>query len=467
MPFQKMKDSTTSDIYINVEKAIVHQRIGTYSFQLEEEVVYSIVPIKDACIRSPSTNVCKFTSNAEYPNVVEISSMLPSRDELNALPRYDSNYIFDSIRSSMRKMLQLHQSLEYIAEQDHTTHLVRDQFHGIAHIQKPLQYKANNHIENDKPDIFPISSTALATVYKLIRSNKITFDFLTDAELRSFLHATISIIDKSYQIKDISESLKLFTDLIIGQSIYILRSCGGIDKQNVSNQSCLIVATSFFRPLLDNHHMLSVYQLTPLPAIVNHEQIIYSSLPRIVAIDMHDHSVMTWNTIPDKNECFMSNFMYCSKRPPLVRINWLPCLSQLLDDGRKSITSCDVTRSFNIETNTINIVDDVWLFSHDGSPILCDLQSSIEPSNTFIVINESSLLRLPCEHTLTCSDITLSSSNCISHDVLIKSPTTGEYEFMLTAPSSLQTMNKQLLPPTAPQSKTHLKTFLMTPKIMG
>ncbi|CAF1358150.1 unnamed protein product [Adineta ricciae] len=149
---------------------------------------------------------------------------------------------------------------------------------------------------------------------------------------------------------------------MIGQSIYILRSCGDTDKQNVSNQSCLIVATLFFRPVLDNDNMVSVYQLTPLSAIVNHEQIIYSNLPRMIAIKKRDHSVMTWNTMPETNESFFSHFIYCSKRPPLIRMNQLPCLPQLLNDDRNIGTSCAVTRSFNIETNLINIIDDVWLF---------------------------------------------------------------------------------------------------------
>ncbi|CAF1314519.1 unnamed protein product [Adineta ricciae] len=455
-----MIHSTTSDTYINTEKAIAHRRVGIYSFQLKEEIVYSIVPIKNACTESPSTNVCAFTSNPAYPNIVEISTILPSRDKDNALPRYDTNHIFSSIRSNLQKMLQLHQSLEQIAKQDFITHLVGEQFHGIEHIQKSLQYLTSTQIENGKPNIFQISSTTLVNVFKQINNNKITFDFLTDIELRSFLLATISMIDNSYQIIDLSESLKLFTDLIIGQSIYILRSCGDINKQSISSQSCLIVATSFFRPLVENDNVPLVYQLTPLPAILNREQFIYSNIPRIVALNTQDQSVMTWNTIPNKNECLFSIFLYCSKRPPLIRLSQLPCLSQLLYDDKKSVSSCDITRILDVETKLINIVDDVWLFSHDGPPMYCQLQPNIEPYSAFTIINESSLLRLPCEQTMTCSDIKMLSSNCIDRKVLIKSSTTDEYEFLSTTPFSLQNMNIQLLSTYQFRVKTSFKNIL-------
>ena len=69
MLFQKMTDSTASDIYIDIEKAIVRQRIGTFTFQLEEEVIYSIIPIKDACIIRLARKFLRFFLN--FPRIVK------------------------------------------------------------------------------------------------------------------------------------------------------------------------------------------------------------------------------------------------------------------------------------------------------------------------------------------------------------------------------------------------------------
>ena len=55
-----------------------------------------------------------------------------------------------------------------------------------------------------------------------------------------------------------------------------------------------------FRPVIENDNILSIYRLTPLPAIVNNEQFIYSNIPIIIAVNTYDQSVMTWNSIPNQ-----------------------------------------------------------------------------------------------------------------------------------------------------------------------
>jgi hypothetical protein len=216
--------------------------------------------MKNRCIGSSSTDVCQFTSNAAYPNIVEISTTLPSRDKISALPRYGDSYIFNSIRNTIRKMLQIHRPIEHMRKEGSVTHLVGDQFHSTKHIQPSIQHSTNVHNENQKSDIFQISPTTSTIVLRQIANNKIAFDFLTDAELRTFLAAVISLIDKSYQIIDTPETLKLFMELIAGQSIYILRSCDINEEHSLSNQPCLIVATLFFRPVIENDNILSVYR---------------------------------------------------------------------------------------------------------------------------------------------------------------------------------------------------------------
>jgi hypothetical protein len=64
----------------------------------------------------------------------------------------------------------------------------------------------------------------------------------------------------------------------------------------------------------------------------------------------------------------------------------------------------------------------------------CQFQTDAGRHNGFTVINESSILRLPCDNTLSCSDIKLTSSGCSDRNVLIKSSTTEEYEQLLNIP---------------------------------
>jgi len=104
----------------------------------------------------------------------------------------------------------------------------------------------------------------------------------------SFLSAIFSLIDKSYQITDLSESLNLFFQLIVGQSLYILHSCLVRQENIPTGQLCLIVSTLFLRPAIENSAVFSVYRLISLPAIVKGEQFIYSNMPEFIAVNTDD-----------------------------------------------------------------------------------------------------------------------------------------------------------------------------------
>ena len=88
-----------------------------------------------------------------------------------------------------------------------------------------------------------ISPTPSALILRQIFNDKIGFDFLTNSELMSFLIAVLSTIDRSYQSTDLSESFRLFSELIIAQSVHILRSCSNHQEDISISQSCLIAST--------------------------------------------------------------------------------------------------------------------------------------------------------------------------------------------------------------------------------
>ncbi|CAF1206326.1 unnamed protein product [Adineta steineri] len=457
---QSIVNSPTSNILVNSEKAIMLQQIGTYASQLKEEIVYSIIPIKNACIESSSTNICAFATNEIYPNVVEVATTLPPRDTVSVLPRYDNKRVSNSIRNNVRKMLRIKRSIEFVEKQDSTVHLIDDQFYTTNDMQQSIKHSANVNLKTDKSDIVELLPTSSSIILKQIANNKIGFDFLTDNELKLFLSTVMSMIDKSYQITDLTESLRLFTELIMGQSIYILRSCVNGEKHSSASQLCIIIATLFLRPLITNNNTLSAYRLTPLPAMIGNEQFIYSNIPSIVVISTEDQSVMPLDTASNKNKCLFSIFTYCPEKMPFIQLKNIPCLSELLNDDKQLVTSCEVTRARKIQTGLINIETDIWLISVDSGPMHCQLQSNSGQYNGFIVINEPSIIHLPCHNAMICSDIKLTSSICTDRNVLIKSSPTAEYEQLLNIPWSLQAMNKQLLSTYQLTVKNSIKTIL-------
>ncbi|UJR12828.1 hypothetical protein I4U23_017002 [Adineta vaga] len=90
----------------------------------------------------------------------------------------------------------------------------------------------------------------------------------------------------------------------------------------------------------------------------------------------------------------------------------------------------------------------------------CQLQTDTGLYNGFTIINEPSILRLPCGNTLSCSGIKLTSSSCTGRNFLIKSSDTEQYVQLQTIPWSLKNMNKQLFSTHQSIIKNSFRTLL-------
>ncbi|CAF1037499.1 unnamed protein product [Didymodactylos carnosus] len=440
-----MPNIPASDVILDIDKAFVLQRIGTYSSKLKEEIVHTFVPRDDFCVASPKTDICLFTSQTTRTNVLELATILASREMVTALPRYDSDQISSFIGKDLHRIFRIHRPDEFIIKTNSVVHLVNDRFHLTNDIKNSLLDSTKFLVDTNQSDIPRISQRPSSIILRQINNNKIGFDFLTNTELRSFLAAIVSIIDKSYKITDLSESLDLFSQLIVAQSIYVFRSCS-INQEHIStSQPCLVVSTLFLRPSIESDNAFSIYRLISLPAIVNGEKFMYSNMPEIIGVNTDVQTVILWNSAPKKNECLFSIFVYCQKEPPLIQLSNSPCLSELLSYDTHVTSSCHVTRSRNIQTGIMNIDNDVWLFSHNEWPLQCHVHSNTGEFGGIISINEPSIVRVPCGNAIKCTNAELPSSACINRSVLIKSSVTGKHEQLSTIPWPIKTMTKQLI----------------------
>ena len=458
--FLSMLNTPKSDVIIDTNKAIGLQRIGTYASKLKEEIIHSIIPLHNLCIGSPSTDICLFTSRESYPSIVEVATILSSSDIINSLPRYDINQTSNFIRNDISRILRVHRLDKYIATKNSTIHLIDDQFHATNGIKKSLLYSSRFHIEDDKPDILQISPTPSTIVFRQIANNRIGFDFLTNAELISLLIAAVSTIDKSYQVTDLSASLNLFGQLIIAQSIYILRSCSNHQEHISFSHPCLIVSTLFLRPLIENNNVFSVYRLISLPTIVNGDKYMYSNLPEAISINTDDHTIVAWNTPPKKSQCLFSIFVYCENPPPSIRLSHSPCLSELFNDSTHIAGACQVTRSPAIQPHLMNIGSNVWLFFPTEDPIYCHKHPITSEFGNIISIKEPSIVRMPCGYPIKCTHAELSPVTCINRRVMMKSTAHGKYEELTIIPCSINNMTKQIISTYELKIKNSIKDIL-------
>ena len=61
------------------------------------------------------------------------------------------------------------------------------------------------------------------------------------------------------------------------------------------------------------------------------------------------------------------------------------------------------------------------------------------------MINEPSIIRIPCDNTIKCNNLELSSSSCTHRAIYIKSTNTIKYEEMSSIPWSTTNMTRQLI----------------------
>ncbi|CAF2144141.1 unnamed protein product [Rotaria magnacalcarata] len=177
---------------------------------------------------------------------------------------------------------------------------------------------------------------------------------------------------------------------------------------------------------------------------MNNEQFMYSNMPELIAINTDDQTVVLWTNIPNKHECLFSIFFYCQKKPPIIRLTISPCLSELINDNVRTIHSCEIKRSRQIQTNIINIDSNIWIFSFNQGSQYCYLQSPTKEFNRIISINESSIIQLPCDHAIKCASAVIPSVACKNRSTSIKSPISGKYEKLYFIPWYIKNMTQQL-----------------------
>ncbi|CAF1076786.1 unnamed protein product [Didymodactylos carnosus] len=246
-------------------------------------------------------------------------------------------------------------------------------------------------------------------------------------------------------MEDLSEALNTILQLIVGQSMYVQRSCSINEQPMGTNQSCLIVSTLFLRSSIASDNVFSVYRLKPLSAIVDDEQFMYSNLPEIIGINKDDETVIFWNTVPKKNEYLFSIFVHCKTNPPIISLKRIPCLFEIFSQDNSIASSCKIRRSRQIESEVMNIDHDGWLFSRTEQTLYCNLQSNTGKFGGLFSIHEPSIVQIPCDNNIKCTNVQLASTACSNRIVLIKSIANEKYERLSSMPWSIKNMTMQLL----------------------
>jgi len=410
---------STNDITVDVNKGYALRRIGAYSFNMEEQVVHTFVPLNDFCVLSPKTDVCVYTSFSKAANVLELATMMKSRHMSHTISTYDKDSVSKIITTDISQILEHHHPDEVFRNTKSNVHFINNQFFYQTDGDKTLTAASSINTVDNYSDILHFRPKSIDMIIKQINNNEISFEYLSHADLKLFLTAIFSTIDTSYTISNIQESLTAFTHFIVGQSIYALRYCALSRKHLLSSQPCLAISTLFLRIPTDRTSIYSIYRLIPLPIIFNDDTYIYSNLPKVIGINSIHQTLIMWNDPSDVDECTLLPIVQCQKIPFLIPLSKSSCLSQLFDDNKLITSACQVTRSQDIHKDIMEIDNGIWLFFNVREPYYCQVHSTLNGLVETISINEPAVVRISCEKKIVCTDLQISLKPCVQRRVIV------------------------------------------------
>jgi len=413
-----IRELPKNNIIIDITKGYTLRRIGTYSPNVVEQIVHTFIPLNQFCIASPTADICLYTSLSEKSNIVELFTLMTSNQSIHTSSSHDSENLSKSIGSDIIRVLKQHR--EIIRNNKSIVHFIDNQFYYEKTDQKALTTAPLTNVIDNYPSIIHLRHpTSVEILLKQINNNKIGFEYLSSTDLKLFLTAIFSTIDTSYTVSNIQESLYIFTSLIVGQSIFVLRHCSFNKHNSLPSQPCIAISTLFLRTAIHDVPIFSIYSLTPLPIIVNGDRYIYSNLPKIIGINSTDQRLIMWNDDSDINQCRFSPIVRCQRTPISLPISKLPCLSQLFGVNQSLTTTCQVSRSQNIDQDVIYIDNNIWLFNNIRHTQNCYIYSTENELAETITINEPAIVSIPCNKKIACMDFQLSISSCTQYPAAI------------------------------------------------
>ena len=412
-----MRELSSNDVIIDVTKGYALQRLGAYSPSLIEQIVHTFIPLDSFCIVSPKTDICLYTSLTKT-NMVELVTMMASRQTVHTLS-YNKDNISKLITKDISQVLKQHHPDDIIKNVKSNVHLIDNHFYYQKGTDEALiPVSTNTGIDNDSR----IQHLTLKTVEKMIKqisSDKIGFDYLSNTDLKLFLRTIFLSIDAAYTISNIQESLDTFAQFIVGQTIFALRYCSLSGQNPLISQPCLVVSTLFLRAPLESTSTFSIYRLIPLPIITNGHKYVYTDLPKLIGISSNHHSVLLWNDEPEANKCTFSPIVQCQQMPVPTSLSKSLCLSQLFDNNQLTTNACQVSRSQNIDQGVMHVANGIWLFYNILQTHYCHIYSASNGLSETIPINESAIVRMPCDKTISCMDVQLFASSCTPYRIIV------------------------------------------------
>lgn len=404
-------------IIINVDKGIALQQIGVYSDKLEESIFHIFVPYNNLCIDSPNTDVCEYVKSTD-PDIVEIGTLIPHSNRMSTINNREN--ISYTIQKDIRRIFSFHKIDKFISKSKSIVYFIDNEFYVTRNAAESTKMISPFSANINQTTLIRHATNPATLVLEQVFNNKVGYDFLSDEHIKEILPLTMSTTFGTIDHKNIKENLNMFTDMIVGQTVYALKSCSMRSNEDSRyGPACLVVSTIFRRLPVGSSSFYNVYRLTPLPVFFQGETYVYSDLPKIFGFNAIDKKVILWNDDNLLAACTFSRLVHCRGYPLNIPLSTLPCLDELFSVESVSMSKCQVIKSKSILPKILNIYHNIWYVYGSEESFECELQSVASSISDVILINQPMIVTLPCGRSVRCSNVQLPPTQCVNTTIIL------------------------------------------------
>ena len=186
----------------------------------------------------------------------------------------------------------------------------------------------------------------LSLVIEQMTNKKIGSDFLNNRHIEEIFPLIISNSSQLFNTVNVREYATTFIDMIIGQSIFVVKSCSTHDqKSTATTSSCLAISTLSQNLSPESLSIYKIYRAIPLPVSIEGHQYVYKNIPPLFGYNLINKDVVIWNREEMQSTCLLSRIVQCPYHPITIELSSLPCLAELLNAESSPSTQCQVGKS--------------------------------------------------------------------------------------------------------------------------
>lgn len=413
-----------ADIVVNAERGFILQRVGTYSHKFNEGIIHTFVSLNDICKSSPGADVCLRTSSL-IGNSIELGTILSVNNKHWSSPRYEKKDISLMMKRETDIILSDHKPGQFLSNISTNFHFFNRNFY----INTPDDQLADGTLQsNDEKQVltFDGMKNSPLIVLEQLRNHRIGLDFLKNEEINVILSSVMQSIEKVYEGADVQKLITDFTPLIISQTVNVFRRCS-VDQEDSSSPPCLIISTLFVTPSSSTTDQYTAYNLFPIPTFNHSYQYIYKNLPKTLAFNELEQSVIVFDDYLS-SKCTLSSIVQCSIEPIPTSISQMSCINHMFSIQSSLSNDCEVTRAVSSNSALLHIASDIWIFNNMDGDERCTTQSYRAKVQDLSIMKDLILEHVSCGKSIKCSDRRRLPSKCINKTIVTMDRKNGLYK---------------------------------------